>query len=72
MRVLAEDNEIDDRTDEEYINDQLRREPANCVKGISLSLQLQKRSLSYYTQCIMESLEANLFVQLLLFQASCL
>ncbi len=36
-RVLAEeDNEIDKRTDEEFIHDQLNREPTEFVKGKSL------------------------------------
>ncbi len=44
MRVLAEDEKIDDRTDEEYIHYQLRREPAKWAEGNkSLLLQLQKR-----------------------------
>ncbi len=52
MRVLAKDGEIDDRTDEEYIYDQLRREPAKFAEGNkSLLLQFHKRS-SYYLMSV--------------------
>ncbi len=35
MRVLTKDNEVDERTDEEFIHDQLSREPTEFAKGKS-------------------------------------